>query len=453
MTNAIDFARSAFGGVEWPAVPAGPGATMLAVQFQLQQSQWWTPAQLEAAQLRQLDVLLQHAHESMPFWRARLRAAGYAPGAPRTREWFSTVPVLTRRDAQSCGDALRCSAIPAAHGRAYASETSGSTGAPLTYHGTELVQFFWRAFTLREHLWHRRDFSGTLAAIRPKVDDAEGEGWGPATDAAFRTGRRAGFNIRHSLDDQLAFLARVEPQYLISNAYNLCELARRSLETGVGPTRLRGARPYGGTLPEDGRDVVRRAWNAPVTDIYTAEEVGYIALQCPDHEQYHVQSENLIVELLRDDGTTCDPGEIGKVVVTTLHNFAMPLVRYDLGDYAEAGALCACGRGLPVLRRILGRQRNIMTLPDGTRRWPSFASSYWSHLAPIRQLQLVQRSRTRIDIRAVAERPLLAQEKSNLINALQKCLGHPFDMDIEELAAIPRNASYKFEDFVSEIAA
>jgi phenylacetate-CoA ligase len=158
-----------------------------------------------------------------------------------------------------------------------------------------------------------------------------------------------------------------------------------------------------------------------------------------------------MVEILDDQGRPCAPGGIGRVALTRLHNYAMPFFRYVIGDYAEAGASCPCGRGLPVIKRILGRQRNILTLPDGRRRWPSFPGEKWMHVAPVRQLQMIQRTRDRIDVRVVADRELTPDERRRLIEALQNCLGHPFDMQVEQFQDIPRSATHKFEDFVSEI--
>ena len=76
------------------------------------------------------------------------------------------------------------------------------------------------------------------------------------------------------------------------------------------------------------------------------------------------------MEVLDNHGRPCKEGETGRVVLTDLHNFTMPLIRYEIGDYAEVGPPCACGRGLPVLARILGRSRNMLTLPAGDRIWP-----------------------------------------------------------------------------------
>jgi phenylacetate-CoA ligase len=138
------------------------------------------------------------------------------------------------------------------------------------------------------------------------------------------------------------------------------------------------------------------------------------------------------------------------VVVTTLHNFAMPLIRYELGDYAEAGEPCACGRGLPVIRRIMGRHRNLLRLPDGRRHWPSFPTDKWAHVAPVKQLQIVQKSLDEIVLRVVAPRDLSGEESARLIAALQGCLGLAFHMTIERVDEIARSDNYKFEDFVSE---
>jgi phenylacetate-CoA ligase len=424
---------------------------MLAMQYQLDQSQWLSPAELASRQLAQLSVVLRHAHARIPFWRSRLADAGYDPGVPLAAHHLAELPLLDRRDVQGKGEALLCREVPPEHGRVIKGQTSGSTGRPIVYFGTQLTAFLWRVYTLRDHLWHRRDLSATLGSIRKGAGEIVTKGWGISTDSTFDTGPCLGFDIKNDIDAQLRWLQARAPEYLITNAYNLYWLARRALELGVTIPNLRQVRSFGGTFPEDTRDVIRRAWGVPLVDIYTCEEAGYIALQCPEFEHYHVQSENVIVEILDEQGRACAPGEIGRVVLTRLHNFAMPLVRYAIGDYAEVGAPCSCGRGLPVLKRVLGRQRNILTLPDGRRRWPSFPGGKWMHVAPVRQLQMIQRSRDRVDARVVADRELTPDEKRRLIEALQGCLGHPFDMQVEQFADIPRSATHKFEDFVSEI--
>jgi len=93
----------------------------------------------------------------------------------------------------------------------------------------------------------------------------------------------------------------------------------------------------------------------------------------------------------------------------------------------------------------------MLSLPGGQRHWPSFPSDKWAHAAPVRQLQMVQKSTEDIVLRVVAPRALTQAERHNLIAALQACLGYPFRMTIDQVQEIPRTPNHKYEDFVSEI--
>lgn len=445
--------RSGLSSVEWPGLPAASAATALALQYQLERTQWWPPAELERHQFLQVRAVLDYAYDTLRFWRKRLAAAGYSPRNMLTRESFRALPLLTRADIQSLGDALLSRAIPPAHGTATAGRTSGSTGRPIVYYGTEATHLFWEAFTLREHAWHERNLAGKLAAIRTGVEKRAYASWGPPTDLAFETGPSAGLNISTTIDEQLEWLQTEDPDYLITYPSNLRALALRALARGVRLPRLCEARTYGEMLPADLRELCHRAWNVPLKDMYSAMEAGYIAVQCPRHEHYHVQSENVVVEILDAANRPCEPGQTGRVVLTTLHNFAMPLIRYDIGDYAEAGEPCDCGRGLPVLKRIVGRVRNMVTLPDGQQHWASFPSSKWGPVAPqVTQLQLVQKRPDFVVVRVAVQRLLQEEECENLIAVLRECLGYPFRMQVEQVPEIARAPSGKFEEFVSEMA-
>jgi len=438
-------------GIGWPAIPPPVGASMLAMQFQLQQSQWWPPEVLRERQLQQLAPVLRHACETIPFYRQRFEAARFDPRSGFAAAAFFQLPLLTRAEIQSAGDALVTKQLPPDHGKLLSFGSSGSTGEPIKVLGSEVTHFFGSALTLRDHLWHRRDLSGKLAAIRTKIESATLQGWGPATDAVYATGPSATLSIASDIDVQLAWLREQNPDYLLSHPSNVLALARRSLETDTRIENLREARTFGETLPADLREICRKAWGVPVTDAYSAEEVGNIALQCPEHEHYHVQAENLLVEILDAGGQPCAPGQVGRVVITTLHNFAMPLLRYANGDYAEAGEPCPCGRGLPVLERIMGRQRNMLVLPDGTRHWPSFPAETWSGIAPIRQIQLVQHSPRQIEARLAIDQPLTPEQRDRFIRVLQESLGYPFEIEPRYVQEIERSANFKYEDFISLI--
>jgi phenylacetate-CoA ligase len=165
-----------------------------------------------------------------------------------------------------------------------------------------------------------------------------------------------------------------------------------------------------------------------------------------------VQSEGILVEVLDERDRPCLPGEVGRVVATPLHNFAMPLVRYVNGDYAEVGEPCDCGRGLPVLKRVVGRTRNMLTLPDGRRLWPRLRLSTFDRFALIRQFQFVQKSHSRIEGRLVADRPLTSAEEERLRALVLDRIGYAgFEVAFSYHDHIARSAGGKFEDFKSEI--
>ncbi len=180
-----------------------------------------------------------------------------------------------------------------------------------------------------------------------------------------------------------------------------------------------------------------------------------IALQCPEHPHYHVQSESLLVEILDDQGQPCRSGESGRVVVTDLHNFAMPLIRYDIDDYAVLGGPCSCGRGLPVIKSVLGRVRNMLTLPSGEKLWPSyhfiFDDALGKSLPSFREAQLVQRTLDEIEVRVVATRPVTAQEEARARKALSEALSDAFAFRFVYVDEIPRPRSGKFQAVLSDL--
>jgi len=429
----------------WPAVPNPDGAFVLALLFQLERTQWLPPERLRELQSQQLDVLLRHACETVPFYRARW---GAVPDAAR----LGDLPILTRRELQENFDALRSGAVPPQHGGIAESRTSGSTGAPVRVLKTALEGLFWRAITLRDHRWHQRDLGATLAVIRRGVTPGESPSWGAATEGLVETGKCVLQEVNLDVETLLDWLSRTGAGYLLTYPSLAAELARAALARGVRIPGLREVRTLGEALDPEARALCREAWGAPLTDMYTAEEVGYIALQCPEHEHYHVQCESVLVEVLDERGKPCAPGETGRLVLTSLHNFALPLVRYEIGDYAEVGEPCPCGRGLPVLRRVAGRVRNTLVTADGRRYWPHFGSRRLHEIAPIRQHQFVQKDFESIEARLATDRALTREEEEALRRYVLERLPPDMRLTFSYRDEIARAASGKFEDFVSEVA-
>lgn len=439
--------------LDWPAFPNGRDAIVLALQHQLDESQWLAPAIHLQRQFRQLELLLAHAVKTVPWYQDRL--AGLAQ---RNTGWldlhtWQALPLLRRADIQEAGPALVCQEVPKSHGDPFDISSSGSTGRPIAVKGTGVTAVRFLANQLRYHRWHGRDFSANMAALvylrevqRQAAEKNQGLPWNFTHNA----GLMMFYDINAPVDQQFAWLLEQDPTYLVTYPSNLRELLRLSHKSGAKIPKLQQVLTLSEVVDERLRTTCRDIWGVNVIDSYSSQETGWIAMQCSEKPEYHLQSESLLVEILDANGAPCRPGEIGRVVLTDLHNFATPLIRYEIGDYAEPGLPCACGRGLPVIKRILGRTRNLVTLPSGERHWPTLPLKFRAD-AKIRQFQLVQKSITGMELKLVVDRLLSRTEEEQISRQIEGNLGYPFEVQFTYCEAIPRSAAGKYEDFRSEL--
>lgn len=153
-STLTDALSSQVSGIRWPAVVGARDAAVLALLFQMESTQWLSAEALREQQNRQLVVLLDHARRHCAFYRQRL---------PNGLARWDDIALLTRADLQTQADNIRATAYPRAHGKTFDIATGGSMAEPVTVRRTALTQLFWQAATLRDHLWHRRDLSATMA--------------------------------------------------------------------------------------------------------------------------------------------------------------------------------------------------------------------------------------------------------------------------------------------------
>jgi len=433
----------------WPAVPHLAAQDLLAHLFQLEYSQWLPPSTLLSNQLSQLDKLLTYIKDESPFYRERFSQIG------GKMKYLRELPLLTRNQLAEQGSNINCKNIPPKHLPFQEIQTSGSTGQTVKVMRTTLNTLMWMALSMRDHLWHRRDFSQTLAIIRANVspqDDeqiAKRDGWGAPATLLFETGPSYRQSLSLSVTDQVKWLLRRNPYYLLTYPTNLKELLHAFERLQVFPSNLKEIRGVGETFSPEIK-VLCAKFDLKVVDIYSAQEVGVIALQCPVSGFYHIQSESLLVEILDDAGNPCSEGQIGKVVITDLHNFATPIIRYEIRDYARVGGQCPCGRGLPVLTEILGRRRNMVTLPNGSKHWPAVGFTKFSQIAFIQQYQLIQIDLHNIEVKLVTKEKLSEEQEKQLIVVMWEALGYPFTLKFNYFTQeLPKTVGGKFEEFIS----
>jgi phenylacetate-CoA ligase len=267
----------------------------------------------------------------------------------------------------------------------------------------------------------------------------------------FDTGPSLMLSVVTSPAEQADWLQRMRPDYLLTYPSALKDLLLHCRDRGIVIPSLREVRTLSELLPPETRALCREVWGLKIVDMYSTQENGYLAFQCPEQEHYHIQAETVLVEVLDDAGRACRPGEVGRVAVTSLHNFAMPMIRYLVGDLAEVGAPCPCGRGLPVLSRILGRVRNALSYPDGRRGWLLLGDIYHAGVDGIRQYQIVQHSLEDVEIRLATEHSLGPEDEEKLRAWLHHRAGYPFTVTFSYAAEIPRGPGGKFETFRSEV--
>ena len=447
--------RSALTGMAWPGLPNRHATHNLALLYQLEHSQWLPAEDMLHLQFRQINLLLRHAFETVPYYRERRQAWGIDFDQAITRQEYSRcIPILTRAEVQELGERLLSAEIPQSHGKTGSVFTFGSTGMPIKVIKTELTETLWKAFTLRDHLWHR-DPNLKLASIRPlsgnEASYPEGKvfkNWGSVEAHTLVTGASALLNIGTRIQDQVEWLQRFDPDYLLTYPGNIQAIAIYCERNGVRFAQLKQVHTVSDLLRPEVRKICHEVMDVPVIDVYSGAEVGYIALQCPESENLHIQSESVFVEVLDENGKVCQPGEVGAVVITPLHNFAMPLLRYAIGDFAEVG-LCSCGRTLPVLRRIMGRTRSMVRLPNGDEFYASF-QDLLTGFEMIRQFQVVRRAREALEVKLVVTRKLSVPEEAGLTEILRARFRYPFNVSFSYHDEIPRSTGGKFEDYKDE---
>lgn len=435
--------RSRLPGLIWPGIPDAAAALSAAAQFQLDHTQWYSGHRLGALQRLQIGTLLSHCRAHVPFYRELLESWRPEPDGSVTEDDFRRLPIVDRHCVQAQLNRLRAEQLPPMHEPVQEGWTSGSTGSPVRFLSTEPIRFFWHAMLLREHLWQGRDMSAAAAVIRVDAQ-AHGANWGGAAHQLFQTGSMHGCDIRVSPGEQLEWLNQVAPATLLVYPSVLRELLRHPASRR--PDSLVELRCFGEVVDTSLRREALERWGLRITDSYSSREIGYIGLQCPEYEHFHVMSEVVRVEVLDADGSPCAPGQIGQVVVTQLHNFAQPFIRYAIGDFAQVGDACPCGRGLPVLHRVTGRSRNCIVRPDGARIFPSLVFN--SLVRQLRQFQLVQHARDDFELRYVASEAFDARMQDEARGVLRRGLGFDVPVRFSRVDAIARGPGGKFEDVI-----
>ena len=341
------------GSPSWMELPGHAKSYIYALHSQLLFTQWMAPEIFNTEQAFHLEVLLRFAGKYAPHYRESLKRIIQLPDRGLNDHHFQNLPLLSRHDLQQREDYIVIRKRLENHGMTRTTTVPQPNGRPVEIMTTDLVTTWNRAITLRCQDWHGYDVSlnnlNICDPIRQGVNTPDRWSelpWsGPSTD----------LSIDRPVEDLFNELIRIDPYYLQTRPSILRSLVELSVSRGIKPQNLREVRCRCEHLDRETRDRVEKAWGVSVIHILYTPEIGTIALQCPESTNLHIQSEYVKLEILNDDDLACSSGQVGRLVATSLHNYRMPLIRFDTGIQAEAAATCQCGRTLPVLTHMPGR--------------------------------------------------------------------------------------------------
>jgi phenylacetate-coenzyme A ligase PaaK-like adenylate-forming protein len=317
-----------------------------------------SPAHLRTLQDQLFRAAAIHAYRNVPFYRRVWDEAGIDVQSIRGIQDLDRIPIITApmvREAAKLGD-LRARGVDPSSCTYL--DTSGSSGVALRVWKRPLEERVRRAVGLR--IWFEHGFRWRHHTAQFQIKP------GPSHMLQrFGISRKTWISTERSIEDQLAQLLEAKPDVVVGTATALRRIARASEAAQVILKRPLVVFCAGELVDVETRQLVTRVFGREPVGLYGQTEVGYIAWQCEHRGSFHVNADTHFVEVLRD-GIPAHPGELGTIVVTDLRARTMPLIRYNTADLAiAASGGCSCGRQLPLMGSIEGRERASILLGDG----------------------------------------------------------------------------------------
>ncbi|QEG02191.1 Phenylacetate-coenzyme A ligase [Stieleria maiorica] len=419
---------------------------------ELESSQWRSRRDIESLQVRRLRVLLNYCNTYCRWYRDRWAQHGIDVHGISSLADLRAFPITTRAMMRDNAADIRSSQ----NGIGFVSKaTGGSSGAPLRFlierdANDRRVAAAFRGYgwagaspgTRQSHLW---GVNLNPMSMRRRMKEHF------YARLLYRRDLLNSFQMSDSnAGGYVERLNRFRPKVLVAYANPLFVLARAIDERGISVHRPESIIVGSEKLYEHQRALIERVFGSPVYETYGSREFTLIAAECDHHQGLHVTSENMIVEVVDDQGNAVAPGEEGQILVTDLYNTAMPFVRYAIGDRAVAAAGdCSCGRGLPLLEKIVGRQMDVLRLPDGRNLPGAFFPHLIKDISSVRQFQAVQTQPDRIQLKLVVDESWNADDGAELRRRIINTIGESSQLEIRRVDRIDLTAAGKLRVVVA----
>jgi phenylacetate-CoA ligase len=391
------------------------------------------PLELKALQLQKLGKLLVHAYKNIDYYRRLFEKHGFNPNRVQSVEDLRKIPILEKSDIQKNFDSVISKKADKRKLTIHA--TSGSTGMPLKIFGDRTSEAYNRALRYRSY---------TENGLRPK--DIVAEITSPKNVNYHKLPiQKFGFFRRYKLsilDDQTDLFERmnhIKPDIIecYPSVLNLITQTCNKRDLQFRPKVIFTIAEL--LLPAWRRNIVS-FFDCDVRDVYGSVEFHRLAWECEKHEGYHLDTDVHVIEFLDAQNNPVSTGD-GYIVVTGLYNYAFPLIRYKIGELAKLKEeKCSCGRSLPLIDSIQGREDDYIKLPSGKTISPRRINLLDS-VEGIKEYVTVQVKRDLIKVQAVKNQGF----RDDIIDSIKSriregCLDEPIEVRVELVGKIRRNA-------------
>ncbi len=426
---------------------------MLKYRAFLEESQWWPYEKLQAFQWEELMKLLKHAYENAPYWCSQFDKLEQKPPDIKTMEDFRRLPIIDKNTIRTHYNDLIASNY---RGKTWRKSTGGSTGQPLHFE-CMADTYDWRvADSRRGYSWAGCEDGKKSAYI-----------WGVAigkTPVLTRLKvslhhaflRQRYYNsfvfTEEKMSAALRDMNRFKPEYIVGYTNPLYEFTKYVARSQMLKFKPQAIISAAEKLHEFQRDKIRAVFGCPVFNTYGSREFMLIASECEVHKGLHVNIENLVVEIIKDNGEPAKPGEMGDIVITDLHNYGMPFIRYKIGDMAVASnRLCSCGRGLPMIEDIVGRSLDMIRTPDGKHIPGEFFPHLMKEFRWVKQFQVIQEDMDSLIIKIMREGEMRDREFNIMKDEIAKVIGQKTVVDFQFVKDIPLTQTGKHRVTISNV--
>ena len=417
----------------------------------LEQSQWRRREQILGDQSDALRNFIGYAYDHVPYYRRVMDERGIRPQSIQSTADLSLLPYLTKDHLRNHFQELQASPRPA---RTQTISTGGSTGAPAKVLVVMESHGFAEAARLRAQGWFGlKPGDREIVLWGSPIELGRQSRWREGRDLLLNTRLLSAFDLSEAaLGRYIKRIRAFRPQKLYGYASALAYLAAYMLKAGEAvdtdwPKAIFAtAEPL---LPHQ-REAIQKAFHCVAAAEYGARDAGLMAHECPAG-RLHINAERMVVEI--DEDKTFGVAGKGEIVITNLLSCAMPLIRYRTGDVGQLDSSeCSCGRGLPLLGFVEGRQTDFLVTPSG-RVLHALAIIYPIREAPgVAEFQVVQETVGQVVIRLVADSSFSESACKTLIGKARLALGNEIAVEIERVSTIPRLPSGKFRYVVSKVA-